>query len=228
MSNYNVTPITEIRHPYLESVDAIISTEFRRHEWYLRDVLANGYQSCIEIENLETKSIDYRKGICVGTSGSFAKVKMNTLKRFPEIPMTGICTITELINMIKRIRPDYDVSGFSSLEDPCQLTRRQQEELRRELDITAYLGGIRVPFIRYTSSAELGEQKEHYEGRITFSALSGEGDLTMCCIIMREMQEALQKSESGVSYNFDLSQLEASQTMHFILKMFGAERTPSK
>lgn len=112
MSNYNVTPVTIINRPLFESVDAAISTELRRYGQYLKDVLSNGYQSCIEIENRDTGSIDYRKGICVGASGSFAQVKMDTLKRFPEIPMTGICSIPELIGMIQSVRPEYDVSGF--------------------------------------------------------------------------------------------------------------------
>lgn len=228
MSNYNVVPITEIRYPFLEPVNAAVSTEVHRLGILLKDVLPDGYQARIELENLDTGNIGYRKGIRIGTSGSFAEVKMSTLKKFPDIPMTGACSISELIAMIQSIRHDYDVSGFSNLENPCQLTRAQQEELRRELDITAYLGGIRFPFTRIISIANCGEQIEHWEGRVAFSALSGEGDLAMCSIITREMQDALQKAESGVYYDFDLSQLEANRTSHFLLKMFGVRAIPSK
>lgn len=90
------------------------------------------------------------------------------------------------------------------------------------------MGGIRFPFTRYTSSTKCGEQEESYEGRITFSALTGEGDLAMCCIIMREIQEALQKAESNVTYSFDLSQLEQIQISHFFIKMFGVDKIPNK
>lgn len=228
MNNYSVTPITEIKDTYLEPVDTAISNRIRRLREYLKTVLQHGFQSCIEIENLDTHDIVYKKGILIGTSGSFAQVKMDTLKKFSEIPMTGICSISELIKMIHDVRPGYDVSTFSNLENVCQLTRLQQEELRRELGITAYLGGIRFPFTRYISTTDIGEDQESYEGRITFSALTGEGDLAMCCVIMQEMQEALQKSESQVCYSFDLSQLEQQPVANFTMKMYGIESVLNK
>lgn len=219
--NYNVNPETTIRHPYLASVDAIMQNEILRFYDFYRACLPQGFQTMIEIINLTEGYTDYRKGIIRSVSGSFARVKMETLRLFPNLPMTGNCTVIELIDMIRAIHPEYDVTEFSKLEDICQLTRAQHEKLRAEVGITAYLGGIRVPFTKYTSSAQLGQRTQNGEICITFSALSGESDLKACFTFFDFLQNALQKSETDTCYIFDLSELEKHQTARFIMKSYG-------
>lgn len=210
--NYNVDNMTVINQSYLETVDATICSEI--NNWYrcLKKVVPKGFQATVEIKDSETGNIDYSTGILQkppGRSnvagGSFAQVKLDTLHKFPSLAMTGAGTIDELIHMIRTIRPDYDVSTFASLENVCQLTRAQHEELRREIGITAYLGGIRVPFIRIVSTYGKGRSEEFKEVCITFSALTGEGDLNMCCYVLSVLQRALAASVSNAFYIFGLS-----------------------
>lgn len=230
--NYNVKPVTVINQPYLETVDAAINNEISY--WYrcLKEVVPKGFQATVEIKDLESNDIDYSIGILQKVpgrsnivSGSFAQVKLDTLYKFPSLAMTGVWTIEELITAIRTIRPDYDVSTFSNLENVCQLTRTQHEELRREIGITAYLGGIRVPFTRTVSIFGEGRKDESKEAYITFSALTGEGDLHMCCYILHALQNALSDSAQNTAYYFDLSRLKNNSVARFALAMNGVSET---
>ncbi len=140
--------------------------------------------------------------------------------------MTGVWTTDELISTIRAIRPSYDIATFSNLENVCQLTRAQHEELRREIGITAYLGGIRVPFTRTVSILSEGNKTEPKEVCITFSALTDEEDLYMCCYILRELQTALVTATPNAAYVFDLSQLKHNSIANFNLTMNGVSETP--
>lgn len=231
--NYNIKPVTIINQPYLETVDAAIHGEI--NHWYecLKEVVPRGFQATVEIKDLDSGAIDYSTGIlqavpsCSGKiSGSFAQVKLDTLHRFPSLAMTGTWTIDELIAVIRDIKPDYDTLAFSNLENACQLTRAQHEKLRREIGITAYLGGIRAPFTRTVSILGEGRKTESKEACITFSALTGEEDLYMCCYILRELQTALVAATPNATYVFDLSQLKANPIANFNLMMNGVLETP--
>lgn len=249
--SYNVTKKTVINHPAFTSVNAILTSEVQRLRQIFDEVMPKGFQSMIEVENLDTGKIEYAKGIVYGTSGTFAAVKMDTLRKFRYLALTGACTIPELIEMIYRQRSHYDVSTFSSLENVCQLTRAQHEELRREIGITAYLGGIRIPFIRFTSFFEEKEDDEKNEEenaeenikenneaeseaetrgevRIAFSALSGEGDLSMCIILFNILQDAMQKAEPNTTYSFDFSALKQNSIAHYLLKVHGSQEVAEK
>lgn len=226
--SYDVTKKTVINHPAFTSVNAILTSEVQRLQQIFHEAMPNGFQSEIEVENLDTGKIEYAKGIVYGTSGSFAAVKMDTLRKFPQLALTGTCSISELIDMIHAARSHYDTTVFSSLENTCQLTRAQHEELRREIGITAYLGGIRIPFTRLASFLEEDEEKTHGEIRITFSALSGEGDLSMCIILFNILQDAMQKAEPNTTYSFDFSALKRSSIAHYLLKVHGSQEVAEK
>ncbi len=227
--NYNVSTETIIRYAYLESVDALVINDANQWYHHLKAILPNGCQAVVEIEDLDNGQIDYHNGMILTPptrsghiSGGFAQAKMDTLKKFPKIAMTGTWNMDELIEAIHSVRSGYDASVFSRLEKTCQLTRELQEELRREIGITTYLGGIRVPFTRLISSAEYGGRKtENKEARISFSALSEDDDLNMCFHIFRGLQQALQVAEPNVIYHFDLSALKQYPTAHFKIIMKG-------
>lgn len=226
--DHNVKPETAIRYPYLESVAATLDNEINRWGETLKEVLPYGFQSIIEIEDLDTEKIDLRHSVLHPgpqsgkISGSFAQVKMDTLRKFPELAMTGALTINELVMLINRLRANFDASKIACLEDVSQLTRAQQEELRDKLNITAYLGGIRIPFERrFFSSVKGTMTTEKKEARFAFSALTGEGDLTMCFCFFQDLQHALQNAEPNVTYHFNLSKLKANRTANFLIAMGG-------
>lgn len=229
--SYNVNPATIINQSYLEAVDAAIHNEINHWHRCLKEIVPKGFQATIEVKDRKSNSIDYSTGIlqklpsCSGiVSGSFAQVKLDTLHKFPQLAMTGTCTISDLIDMVHYVDPNYDVSTFSSLENVCQLTRAQHEKLR-DLGIAAYLGGIRIPFTRTVSVLGEGRKAESKEACITFSALTGEGDLYMCCYILRELQSALVASDTKATYIFDLSGLKGNPIAHFALTMNGVSET---
>lgn len=207
--SYDVIKHTTINHPAFTSVNASLTSEIQRLYQIFREPMPNGFQSAIEVENLNTGEIEYSKGI-PGKSGTFAAVKMETLRKFRHLALTGACTIPELIEMIYSQRPNYDVSTFSSLENVCQLTRAQHAELRREIGITAYLGGIRIPFTRITSLLRSNEEETPAKSA-SASALSVAKEISVCVSFCSMSCRRPCKSRTGYHLPFRLLCNQAEQ-----------------
>ncbi len=213
----SVTPVADFTEPAYAIIDGILNTEIAQWHQFLKESLPNGFQAMVKVKTNE-HGTEYSKGIKTGKSGNFAKVKMETLERFTFLALTGSHDINTLVHMIHASDPNYDTTGFSNLENLCQLTKKQHEELR-SLGLTAYLGGIRVPFTRYSSIPGCGVNTEPGEILISFSALTGEQDLMMCFVILAELQKAFQKATPNRVYILDLSELEKSPIARFNMRM---------
>ena len=194
--------------------------------------LANGFQSMIEIDDLHiteaNNSTDFHdpkhpwKSPTVftlrassGTSGSFAEVKMKTLRAWGGAA-TGQITMDELKDYLKS-HPNYSehyplVKEIMAFEDVSQLLRRHHECLRDEFDITVFAGGIKVPVTGFNGFRG--------EVRISFSALTAEEDVAVCVLILRTLQEALKEATTDDWFEYDLSALRAIPMVNFHLTMW--------
>lgn len=208
IQQYSVTPKAEFTDGNFATIDSYIDIEIANIRRVFSHCLTKGFQATIQIETDE-KGLEYDKGIKFGTKGSFAQCKLNTLRRFPQLNATGDHSIEELIRMIREVSSTYDVSELAKLSSTQEITRAQQEKLR-EIGLTAYLGGIRVPFVRF----RYNEHPTAGRALITFSALTPEQDLCMCLIILEGVKRALMSGESGVYY-FETLALEQLPTVGF-------------
>lgn len=215
------------------AVKAKVTRRLARLEEDFPENLANGFQSCIEIDDLHiteaNNSTDFHDSqhpwqnptvftlrATSGTSGSFAEAKMATLKDWTSKAATGHLTMQELKEYLEA-HPNYSkhyplVKEIMGFEDVSQLLRRHHECLRDEFDFTVFAGGIRVPVTGFNGFRG--------EIRITFSALTAEEDVSMCILILRTLQEALKEATTDDWFEYNLSALQAIPMINFHLKMW--------
>lgn len=222
-----------------KDVEAPLSNRIARLGDEVSDFVPNGYQAIIEIDDSEIASRNsttdfpdpkhpvenptvFHLHVALGTSGSFAKAKMYTLKNWTADAATGDMTIEELLNLI-RLAENYDendpmLQEISQLENASQLLRRHHEWLRDLFSITVFAGGIRVPFT--TKGGFKGEI------RITFSALTEEQDICMCILILRQLQlilkEILKAQDDWAEY--DLSKLKENKRVNFHMAQYRVDQ----
>lgn len=127
-----------------------------------------------------------------GKSGSFAKVKVETLRRNSKMPATGAwVSMQEVREAVSQTGAKEGLGEFWKhadewqLEEASQLTKLQQALLRDCCGLTAFPGGIRVPI------TVLG--KPFGEFRISFSGLTSEQDVLMACYIAYQAEIELSR-----------------------------------
>lgn len=217
----------------LETLKASLSNRAAcLHAELLEDLTPGGFQSVIEIDDEQIKEANnatdfhdpahpfkdptiFSMKLSAGTKGSFAEVKMNTLKNWITGPITGMLTLDELLKLLEA-SPDYNASDpmlheIVQLEDISQLLRRHHEWLRDTFGITTFPGGIRIPFS--TMSGFRGEI------RITFSALTGEQDLCVCLLILKQLQLILRDAMHNDWIEYDLDQIKACKLASLSLRL---------
>ena len=196
--------------------DQIITNRIALHTTDANMILSKGFQCWVDIENFSKGTLNYFLRYSEGKGGSFAEAKMKTLKAFPARAITGNVNFKEFMAMIHAIRPDYQLSDncLFNFESTSELPKSVHADIRDKVGITAFLGGLRVPFI--TSKEEEGEV------RITFSGASPEQDLLLATMIFEGVQVALDQSDESCWYKFDLSELKKIPIMGYNLMLLNS------
>lgn len=112
--------------------------------------------------------------------GSFAKVKMDTLEQYPKMIATGLLEFKDLSDLVlaavqsNRIaREDMGIAAdLIRYTDGTALSRMQHEWLRDKLDITNFMGGVRLSIYGQESVLDSDDESFRKKGEIRV-AVSG-------------------------------------------------------
>ncbi len=127
--------------------------------------------------------------------GSFAKVKMRTLKEMtPKKYATGGDDLEYILQTIRSRLPLAEecemYQEICALAEAGNLTRKQHEWLRDIVGYTNFCGAVRIPYERNFEIIKKATSEEDYTGelRIAFSGASEEQDVMFTLRILREVQ----------------------------------------
>lgn len=180
--------------------------------------LKNGCQAIISLhdltkkESVETSQIFFTH-YHSGKSGSFAKVKWQTLTKYPTMIATGLWELEEYIKEADLILGDEKYfampENIRNLSNSSQLLKTHHAWFRDYVNITNYLGGLRTV---------ITGPNQHYELRTAFSGASQEEDLFMA-IRMMQISNTIISDYHQVGLEPQLEALRQHPTINFQLQL---------
>lgn len=163
--------------------------------------------------------------------GSFADVKMQTLKSTPTKCFTGGDSVEHIVRTAMANLPlpggCLMLDEISSLTRSSDLTRAQHEWLRDRIGYTNFYGAVRVPYEKNFAAATDNRKVTDYNGqlRIAFSGASEEQDVMFALRVLREIQFH-QCWYEGWSPYYNLRGLYRAPNIHLWLKELKIKESP--
>jgi len=182
---------------------------------HYRGILGDGWRCCIEFQRKEDKKPYYLLDVESNMGGGeYAPVKMQTLKLFPEVCATGLISLPVILDAMTNILSVSDAffERMLRMHDFEELKAEDWQKLR-ELGITKWFGGIRVPYeamvtevCKATSAGEADKQvvsSKPGEIRVAFSGATEWQDTFFAFQLFGRIQEILnqQWTQDQIWYN---------------------------
>lgn len=205
-----------------------------------RDVLPNGWRCCVEFQDNDETDPNYQLDIESNAGGgSFAPVKMQMLKLFPDLSATGTASLKMITDKVTAAECSGELfSRLVAMHDVSELTEDDWAELK-PLGITHWYGGIRIPYdILYTERANTDE---HVEGktedqqihnvlgeiRITFSGAKEWQDTFFCFRLFQKLQIILNEAWADDQIWYNLRGF-GDPALKFWVEALGVQEAPER
>lgn len=153
--------------------------------------------------------------------GSFAEVKLETLRAFPSLCATGFTPDEILERMVERlVQEDYQslYDAISPYRNCPALPKTVEKFLRSHYHITGYAGGIRIPLRIHKPQHGIVKNSDLLA---SFSGGSGEQDLFLATSCARAFIDSYRHHFPAYCVELDLKQLEQHPLASFYIKLCG-------
>lgn len=233
--------VNDCKSQWSPALNAKIMRGIERLVCDFRDVLPKGWRCLIEFQDNDEKVPNYQLDIESNEGGgSFAPVKMQMLKLFPDLSATGTASLKMIADKVTAAEcPGELFSRLVVMHDVSELTEDDWAELK-PLGMTHWYGGIRVPYdILYTKPAEDVENTECEtkdqevqrvlgEIRITFSGAREWQDTFFCFRLFQKIQVILNEMWSDDQIWYNLRNLKKDSALKFWVEALGVQEAPER
>lgn len=213
---------TIVSQPMRTVISAILQ-EVEENTNYLRCALPRGWHFILKTKGSGIENLCLDVTADVG-GGSFAKAKMETLEKCPNLPATGktpkeLIPIVEKLDSIEEKDREEILKRLGANKYADSLSKDAETFLRDHAGITGYKGGVRLPYSVILSDRNL---PEHGEILISFSGASAEQDLFFGLSIAKQFIRSYRESFKQNSLFLKLDDLETNHPAEmFWLKLLG-------